>query len=92
MPNPKTGTVTDDTAAAVNACKAGKVEFRMDKHGNINVPFGKLSFETSKLVENAEALLSAVKAEKPMGAKGVYIKNVTVSSTMGVGVKIIVTE
>jgi large subunit ribosomal protein L1 len=92
MPNPKTGTVTDDTATAVGQSKAGKVEFRMDKHGNVNVPFGKRSFDTSKLVENAAAIITAVKAEKPAGAKGVYLKRCTVSSTMGVGVRVNVTD
>lgn len=92
MPNPKTGTVTDDTATAVGQSMAGKVEFRMDKHGNVNVPFGKRSFETSKLVENAHVIIAAVKAEKPAGAKGVYLKRCTVSSTMGVGVRVNVTD
>lgn len=92
MPNPKTGTVTDDTAAAVGQSKAGKVEFRMDKHGNVNVAFGKRSFETDKLVENAHAIITAVKAEKPAGAKGIYLKRCTVSSTMGVGVRVNVTD
>lgn len=88
MPNPKTGTVTDDVATAVSQSKAGKVEFRMDRHGNVNVPFGKLSFEGGQLVENAEAVLAAVRAERPAAAKGIYIKNCTVSSTMGVGVPV----
>jgi large subunit ribosomal protein L1 len=88
MPNPKTGTVTDDTATAVRQSKAGKVEFRMDKNGNVSVPFGKRSFETRTLVENADAIIAAVKAEKPAGAKGIYIKKCTLSSTMGVGLKV----
>ena len=92
MPNPKTGTVTDDTAGAVGQSKAGKVEFRMDKHGNVNVAFGKRSFDTGKLVENANAIVAAVKAEKPAGAKGTYIKRCTVSSTMGVGIRVNVTD
>jgi len=92
MPNPKTGTVTDDIATAVAQCKAGKVEFRMDKHGNVNVAFGKRSFDTAKLVENARALIAAIKAEKPAGLKGVYIRRCAVSSTMGVGVKVNVTD
>ncbi len=87
MPNPKTGTVTEDTAAAVKQAQAGKVDFRMDRHGNINVPFGKVSFDAGNLKENAEAILGAVRAAKPASAKGTYIKNVTVSSTMGVGVR-----
>ena len=92
MPNPKTGTVTDDTASAVGQSKAGKVEFRMDRNGNINVPVGKRSFEAGQLVENVEAVVSAVRAEKPSGAKGTYIKKCTVSSTMGIGVPVQVGE
>jgi len=92
MPNPKTGTVTDDTATAVAQSKAGKVEFRMDRHGNVNVPFGKRSFQTAQLVENAEAILNAVRAERPAGAKGVFVKRCTVSTTMGVGVRVTVHE
>lgn len=88
MPNPKTGTVTDDTASAVGESKAGKVEFRMDRHGNVNVPFGKLSFESDKLEENATAVLNAIRAERPSSARGVYIKNCVVTTTMGAGVKI----
>jgi len=88
MPNPKTGTVTEDTASAVQASKAGKVEFRMDRHGNINVPVGKLSFEPDQLVENTDAVMSAVRAERPAAAKGTYIKSCTVSSTMGVGLRV----
>jgi len=92
MPNPKTGTVTDDTAAAVQQSKAGKVEFRMDRHGNINVPCGKLSFDDEKLVENVTAVVAAVRAEKPAGAKGTYIRNITISSTMGVGVPVVLRD
>ena len=88
MPNPKTGTVTDDTAEAVKQSKTGKVEFRMDKYGNINVPCGKLSFDADMLTENIQAVMSAVLAERPAGAKGVYIKNCTVSTTMGVGLRV----
>lgn len=88
MPNPKTGTVTDDTAVAVKESKAGKVEFRMDKNGNVNVPVGKLSFDVPKLCENINAVAAAVKAEKPVGLKGMFIRNCTVTSTMGVGVKV----
>lgn len=87
MPNPKTGTVTDDTATAVQQSKAGKVEFRMDRTGNVSVPCGKLSFEASKLAENARAVLSAIRAEKPAGAKGVYMKACAISSTMGAGIR-----
>jgi large subunit ribosomal protein L1 len=88
MPNPKTGTVTDDTAKAVNAAKAGRVEFRMDRNANINVPVGKLSFERDQLVENIKTVIDAVKAAKPAGARGTYIKNCSLSSTMGVGLKV----
>jgi len=85
MPNPKTGTVTDDTATAVKQCKAGRVEFRMDRNGNVMVPFGKLSFAPEALIENCRAVIAAVNAARPASAKGVYIKRCTVSSTMGVG-------
>jgi len=87
MPSPKSGTVTDDTAAAVQQFRAGRVEFRMDRHGNVQVPFGKLSFEVPKLVANAEAVVAAVKAARPAAARGVYIKRCTLSSTMGVGLR-----
>lgn len=92
MPNPKTGTVTDDTATAVKNSLAGKVDFRMDRHGNICVLFGKLSFEKEKLVENAQALLRAIEAERPASARGHFYRGCTVSSSMGVGVNVIVTE
>jgi len=88
MPNPKTGTITDDTSAAVKQSKAGKVEFRMDRHGNVNVPFGKVSFDVGRLIENGQTVLAAVQAERPAGDKGTYIKNCTVSTTMGVGIQI----
>ena len=92
MPNPKTGTVTDDTAAAVKAQKAGKVEFRMDRQGNICVLFGKLSFDADKLVENANVIINAIRAERPSSTKGVYIRKLAVSSTMGVPVKVAIKE
>jgi large subunit ribosomal protein L1 len=88
MPNPKTGTVTDDVAAAVQASKAGKVDFRMDKNSNVSVPVGKISFEADKLEENIMAIVEIVKAEKPAGSKGIYMKNSVVSSTMGVGIAV----
>jgi large subunit ribosomal protein L1 len=88
MPNPKTGTVTEDTAAAVKASKAGRVEFRMDRNGNVSVPCGKRSFEPAALSENIGAIVSAILAEKPVGAKGTYIKTCTLSSSMGVGVRV----
>src|SRR5580704_3604930 len=86
MPNPKTGTVTTDVANAVREVKAGKVEFRVDKTGVIHVPFGKVSFDATKLVENANTLLAAVVKAKPSAAKGKYVQSVTVCSTMGPGV------
>lgn len=92
MPNPKTGTVTDDTAVAVRDAKAGRVEFRMDRQGNVNVPCGKVSFEVAKLSDNINAVLTAVKAEKPAGFKGVYLKGCTVSSTMGIGLELAIKE
>ena len=88
MPNPKSGTVTDDTATAVQQFKAGRVEFKMDKHGNVHVPFGKLSFSADKLQENCEAVVSALWSAKPAASKGIYIKKCTVSSTMGVGLRV----
>lgn len=88
MPNPKTGTVTDDTAKAVSEAKAGKVEFRMDRNANINIPVGKLSFEASQLIENIKVVVTAVKAAKPAGARGIYIKNCSLSSTMGIGLRV----
>ena len=90
MPNPKTGTVTDDTATAVKEAKGGKVDFRMDKTGNMAVVAGKRSFEADKLVENIKAVLAAVQASKPASVKGVFIKSMTIASTMGVGVPVIV--
>ena len=92
MPNPKTGTVTDDTAAAVKQSKAGRVEFRMDRQGCINVPVGKVSFDADAVVANAEAVLAAIRAEKPAAAKGIFMKSCTVSSTMGAGLKVNVRE
>jgi len=92
MPNPKTGTVTDDTAAAVNQLKAGRVEFRMDRNGNIAVPFGKRSFEKAALLENAKAVVDAINHAKPSSAKGTYIKRCTISSTMGPGLRVALKE
>lgn len=90
MPNPKTGTVTDDTATAVKEAKGGKVDFRMDKTGNMAVVAGKRSFEEAALVQNIKAVVSAVQAAKPATVKGVFIKGMSISSTMGVGVPVIV--
>ena len=86
MPNPKTGTVTDDPATAVKEAKAGKVDFRMDKTGNCCVIAGKLSFEAEKLVQNVNAVIAAVQAAKPAAVKGQFIKSLTLCSTMGPGV------
>ncbi|MBM7655981.1 50S ribosomal protein L1 [Neobacillus cucumis] len=88
MPNPKTGTVTFDVTRAINEIKAGKVEYRVDKSGNIHVPIGKSSFENEKLVENFNTIFDTMQKVKPAAAKGTYMKNVTVSSTMGPGVKV----
>jgi len=91
MPNPKTGTVTQDVAQAVKEVKAGKVEFRVDKTGVIHVPLGKISFAKNALVENANTLLQAVVKAKPAAAKGKYVRSVTICSTMGPGVPLDVT-
>jgi large subunit ribosomal protein L1 len=88
MPNPKVGTVTFDIAKAVGEVKAGKVDYRVDKAGVVHAPIGKLSFGEQKLLENAHALLAAIVRAKPASAKGNYVRNVAVSSTMGPGVKI----
>jgi large subunit ribosomal protein L1 len=86
MPNPKTGTVTTDVGKTVAEFKAGKVEYRSDRHGNVHVPIGKLSFEHEALLANFQAVLDEVVRAKPAAAKGRYIKGVTVSSTMGPGI------
>ena len=86
MPNPKTGTVTMDVAAAVKEVKAGKVEFRADKTSLVHVPVGKLSFESAKLTDNINAVLGAIMRAKPSAAKGKYVQSITLSSTMGPGV------
>jgi large subunit ribosomal protein L1 len=88
MPNPKTGTVTADIARAVKEIKAGKVEFRVDKTGIIHAPVGKISFTSDSLVANAHALVDSVVKAKPSAAKGKYLRSVTLSSTMGPGVRI----
>lgn len=88
MPNPKTGTVTFDVGKAVKEIKAGKVEYRVDKTGIIHVGVGKVSFEASKLVENAKLLIDAVCKAKPSAAKGKYIKTIFLASTMGPSVKV----
>jgi large subunit ribosomal protein L1 len=88
MPNPKLGTVTFDVARAVREAKAGKVEFRVDKAGNIHVPLGKKSFSTENLVANANAMIDAIMRAKPAAAKGTYLRSLTLSTTMGPGVKL----
>jgi len=88
MPNPKTGTVTFDVARAVQEVKAGKIEYRVDKAGNIHAPIGKVDFDGQKLAENLRALIDALVRAKPPGAKGQYLKGISVSSTMGPGVRV----
>ncbi|MBI5682478.1 MAG: 50S ribosomal protein L1 [Deltaproteobacteria bacterium] len=88
MPNPKTGTVTFDIAKAVKDAKAGKVEFKVDKAGNVHCPFGKISFGADKLKGNLDALLDIIVKAKPSSSKGIYLKGITVSTTMGPGIKI----
>jgi large subunit ribosomal protein L1 len=88
MPNPKTGTVTNDVAKTVAEFKAGKVEYRTDRHGNVHVPIGKVSFDVDALVANFRAVLDEILRAKPAAAKGRYIKSITASSTMGPSVRI----
>jgi len=88
MPNPKAGTVTNDVKTAVKEVKAGKVEFRTEKTAQVHVPVGRISFPAPNLVENAQALITAVVKAKPSSAKGRYVKSITLSSTMGPGILI----
>jgi large subunit ribosomal protein L1 len=88
MPNPKSGTVTMEVAKAVAEVKAGKIEYRVDKTGNVQVPVGKASFGEEALTENIRTLIAELQRVKPSAAKGAYFKNVTVSSTMGAGVRV----
>ncbi|MEJ5223374.1 MAG: 50S ribosomal protein L1 [Anaerolineales bacterium] len=90
MPNPKAGTVVsaDDLPRAINEAKAGRVEFRLDKTANIHVPIGKASFDAQKLYENFSALMDAIKKARPAGAKGNYIRRITIATTMGPGIKV----
>ena len=92
MPNPKTGTVTDQVGAAVREAKAGRAEFRADRGACLHIPFGKLSFEADALRENFDAIVDAVQKAKPASSKGVYIISCTISGTMTPGVKINVKE
>ncbi len=88
MPNPKTGTVTFDVEQAVNEIKAGKIEYRADKAGVVHTPIGKVSFDTEKLLENLRALMETLVRVRPPAAKGQYVRGITVSSTMGPGIKV----
>jgi large subunit ribosomal protein L1 len=90
MPNPKAGTVVAaaDLARAINELKAGRVEFRLDRTANLHVPIGKVSFEAGKLYDNLGALMEAIKKARPAGAKGTYIRKITVTTTMGPGIRV----
>ncbi len=90
MPNPKTGTVTMDVAKAIEDIKKGKVEYRVDKEGNINLMIGKTSFEDQALVENFKAILTTITKARPAAVKGTYIKNLVLSTTMGPGIRVAV--
>ncbi len=92
MPNPKTGTVTEDTAKAVREVKAGRVDFKVDRNANISAAVGKLSFDSDKLIENARAFISAVVKARPSGAKGAYIASATIASSMNPGLELSATE
>ncbi len=88
MPNPKTGTVTFEVGQAVKEVKGGKIEYRADKSGNVHAPIGKVSFESDKLVENLSALVETLMRSKPAAAKGQYLRNLTLSATMGPGIRV----
>ena len=88
MPNPKTGTVTDDTAKAIKEVKAGRVEFKLDKNGNVAVPVGKFSFEVQSLAENGVAVIDAIMKARPATAKGAFVNTITLSATMSPGVAV----
>ena len=88
MPNPKTGTVTDDTAKAVKEVKAGRVEFKVDKAGNIHVPVGKITFKSDAIEENARVVIEAIAKARPASVKGVFLQSCTISATMSPGVRV----
>ncbi len=92
MPNPKSGTVTTDVAKAVSQAKAGKVEYRVDSTGIVHIGIGKVSFGTKKLNDNMQAILASIKSNKPASIKGTYVRSVTVTTTMGPGIKVAVSE
>jgi len=92
MPNPKTGTVTDDVAGAIKSVKAGRVEFKLDKNGNVAAPVGKVGFEQNAIVENAQALIDAVMRARPAAAKGRFIENITLASSMSPPIKVDVSK
>ena len=92
MPNPKTGTVTMDTKKAVEDVKKGRVEYRTDSYANVHAPVGKVSFDDNKLAENVKAFMDVIIKSKPQAAKGTYLKNVSLASTMGPGVKVDLSE
>lgn len=88
MPNPKTGTVTTDITKAVHEIKNGKVEYRVDKFGNIHAAVGRVSFDNEKLIENIKTMTAQMLRIKPQTVRGVYVRNVTISSTMGPGIRV----
>lgn len=92
MPNPKSGTVTPDVAKAVESAKAGRVEYRIDSTGIVHLGIGKVSFGPEKLLANAQAVFGSLKSNKPASIKGVYVKSITVTTTMGPGIKVVTTE
>ena len=88
MPNPKSGTVTPDVARAVTEAKAGRVEYRVDRNGNVNAPVGRISFDENRLIENARILFDTILRARPSSAKGQYVRSVTLATTMGPGVRV----